>query len=79
MSDQKMFIVRLYDGMDNCWTDVSEPLAEAEAKQVWLEKTENGTRATKYDDIDYYRIFPADTTMVNSERGNRELGIETIR
>lgn len=76
---EKLFVVRLYDGMDNCWMDVSEPLPKIEADQVWLEKTDNGTRATHYDDIDYYRVCPADTKMVHSVVGNAELKIKTIR
>lgn len=56
--------MRLYDGFDNAWCDVSGPLSREEADKVWLEKTKNGTEKTKYDDIDYYRVFPADTVML---------------
>lgn len=74
-----MKIVRHYDGFDNCWTDVTGPVPEEEAVDIWLDKTENGTKNTSYDDIDYFKIFDAGTTMVNSEKGNAELGIDTIR
>lgn len=76
---ETLFIVRHYDGFDNCWTDVSKPLPKIEADEIWLQKTDNGTRATKYGDIDYYKVFPADVKMVNSEEGNAELGVTTIR
>lgn len=74
-----LYIVRHYDGMDNCWTDVSKPLPKIEADQVWLDKTDGGTRATHYNDIDYYRVFPAGTGMVHSEEGNAHFGIKTVR
>src|SRR5271169_1111893 len=60
------FIVRLYDGMDNQWIDVSDSLPYDEANKIWLDKTANGTRQISFDEIDYYNIFPADTEMVFS-------------
>jgi len=63
----ELFVVRLYDGMDNQWLDVSEPLIREEAEKVWREKTENGTKNTTFDDIDYYAIYPADTKMLFSD------------
>ena len=62
------YIVRLYDGFDYEWIDVSEPVTYREAERLWNEKTDNGTKKTKYDDIDYYKIFPADTTMTHRPR-----------
>ena len=59
----KQYIVRLYDGFDNLWIDVSGPLSQDEALKKWNEETDNGRRATQFGDIDYYRIFPADTEM----------------
>lgn len=59
-----LFVVRLYDGFDNEWMDVTEPVEYREAKEVWLEKTEQGTEKTCFDDIDYYDIYPADTKML---------------
>jgi len=64
---KELFIVRLYDGFDNQWIDVSEPLTKAEAQKVWDKKTGNGSKNTSYNDIDYYRIFPADTKMLFSD------------
>lgn len=63
---QKLFIVRLYDGFDNEWMDVSSPLTKEEADKVWADKTCNGTKNTRYEHIDYYRVFPADTKMLYS-------------
>ena len=58
------YIVRLYDGFDNIWMDISEPIPYSEAQKIWNEHTKDGTENTKYDDIDYYKIFPADTIML---------------
>ncbi len=59
------FTVRVWDGMDGCWTDVAEATAViAEiALATWMDKTSLGTVHVSFDEIDYYRIFPADTAM----------------
>jgi len=64
MGTSNLFIVRFYDGFDNVWMDVSDPMTEEQAREVWNKKTKNGTERTKYADIDYYRIFPANTSML---------------
>lgn len=61
-----LFIVRHFDGFDNCWMDVSEAVEREEADRIWNDKTEGGTKNTSYNDIDYYKVFPADTRMVFS-------------
>lgn len=72
-----LFIVRLYDGFDNEWMDVSDPVTRTEAEEILAEKTGNGTKNTGFRDIDYYRIFPADTKMRFSEgRGEEAIGRE---
>jgi hypothetical protein len=72
LDDDGEFVVRVWDGMDGCWCDVSdEPLTKTAAIQMWMEKTENGTKAISFDDIDYYKIFPYETTMMYS--GNNEM------
>lgn len=40
MKMDSLFIVRLYDGMDNQWIDVSGPLPYDEANKIWREKTD---------------------------------------
>ena len=72
MSD--LFVVRLYDGFDNLWIDVSKPVPRDEAERILAEKTDNGTRKTSFSDIDYYRIFEADTTMFFSDQGYADRG-----
>lgn len=62
-----LFIVRLYDGMDNQWIDVSSPAPYFEAEAVWKLKTNAGTTNASFDDIDYYKIFPADTKMLYAD------------
>ena len=66
MKKDKLFIVRLYDGFDHIWIDVSKPVEKSEADRIWNEETLNGTKNTKYEDIDYYCIFPANTKMLYS-------------
>jgi hypothetical protein len=68
MGIENFFVVRLYDGFDNKWMDVSEPVTEKEAQEIWNEKTGNGSRNTSFDDIDYYCIFPANTEMLFANR-----------
>ena len=76
MSDisNKMYVVRLYDGFDNEWMDISKELPYEEARKVWLEKTNGGKERTNFNGIDYYHIFPADTAMRFSEKGKRQRG-----
>ena len=70
---EEKFIVRLYDGFDNEWIDVSSPVSKEEAQKIWNEKTKNGTQKTKYEDIDYYAIFPADSVMHFSSQEGRKV------
>jgi len=68
------FMVRVWDGMDGCWTDCSdEPVDAVTALTYWAEKTSDGTKATSFNDIDYYRIFPGDTRVIWSGREGREM------
>ena len=60
---EELFVVRLYDGFDNDWMDVSKSLPYKEAFEIWNKKTKDGTKNTNFGDIDYYKIFPADTVM----------------
>jgi hypothetical protein len=62
----KLFVVRLYDGFDNQWIDVSKKVTRDKAQEIWNEKTKNGTEKTSFGDIDYFKIFPADTRMLYS-------------
>jgi len=67
----KKYIVRLYDGFDNEWIDITKPISKQEAQKVWNKLTENGTKKICYDDIDYFKIFPADKLMLFSEQSGR--------
>jgi len=62
---KQLFVVRLYDGFDNVWIDVTEIVSKEEAEKQWNIRTENGTKNIKFSDIDYYKIFPSNTIMVN--------------
>lgn len=63
-TDQPLFVVRLYDGFDNEWMDISGNVPREEAERILSDNTDGGIRNTTFDDIDYYRIFPADTKMI---------------
>lgn len=60
------YAVRLWDGMDGCWCDVGTNLDLEVALKMWLIRTKQGTKNIRFDEIDYYRIFPADTSMMYS-------------
>ena len=60
----KLFVVRLFDGFDNIWIDVTESVSREEAERIWNDRTKNGTKNINFDEIDYYKIFEADTKMV---------------
>ncbi len=57
------YIVRHWDGMDGCWTDVTGDIAREEALRAWADRTDGGTHHVAYNEIDYYRIFPGGTRM----------------
>jgi hypothetical protein len=63
-----LYIVRLYDYFDNMWIDVSSPLSQKDAQDLWNQKTDNGTKKCKIEHCDYYAIFPADTVMLFSSK-----------
>jgi len=62
-SETGLYIVRVYDGFDNCWTDITGAIPWEEAVAVWKQNTADGTKSTAYRDIDYFDIFPSDTVM----------------
>lgn len=64
------FTLRVWDGMDGCWCDC-ETGDKITVLTHWAERTRNGTEKTKFADIDYYAIFPADTRMLWS--GDNEM------
>lgn len=59
----EILVVRHWDGMDGCWTDVTGEVSRAEALHFWAGATDGGVRQISYDEIDYYRIFPSGTRM----------------
>ena len=67
VSDEKLYVVRCYEGFEEIWFDVSKPVSKAEADCIWGKLTENGTLEYQYDGINnYYKVFPADTRMFHS-------------
>ena len=61
----KKFTVRVFDMFDG-WCDRFDGInvSAEEAMKIWLHRTLDGTKNTKYADGDYYDVFPADTRMV---------------
>lgn len=71
LSSTGFYIVRFYDVCDG-WIDLTGSLPHEEAQKLWLEYTKNGTEHTCYDHMEYYRIFPDNTQMLQSaERRGR--------
>lgn len=70
-----LYVVRLWDGFDGEWMDISEPLPQAEAEKLCGDENEKrtgpgaGKREGHYSEIDYYAVFPADTVMRFSDKG----------
>jgi hypothetical protein len=67
------YVVRVWDGMDGCWTDCTGEVGRDAALRVWAERTDGGTRCVAYAEIDYYRIFPGGTRMNSDGSEGREL------
>lgn len=64
MCETDLFVVRLWDGFDYIWIDVSKPLPRDEAQEIWNEKTDGGSERASFKDTAYYKVFPADTRML---------------
>lgn len=77
LTTSKSFTLRVWDGMDGVWCDVVSNVDLAFALREWCKQTENGTKHTKYDDIDYYKIFPANTHMLFSGGFTMRDGMES--
>lgn len=66
LSEEEKYVVRQYDWFDHLWFDIKSDILKKEAIKIWDEYTKNGTRNTRYEDGDYYAIFPANTRMIRS-------------
>ncbi len=58
------YTLRVWDGMDGCWSDVLANATAADALAKWCSLTKDGTKQVSFNEIDYYRIFPANTRML---------------
>jgi hypothetical protein len=67
------YIVRVWDGMDGCWSDCTGDVGRDEALRYWAEKTDGGAHHVSYSEIDYYRIFPGGTRMMWDGSEGREM------
>jgi hypothetical protein len=67
------YVLRSWDGMDGCWTDVTGDVDREKALRCWAECTDGGTRRVSYDEIDYYRIFPGGTRMIWDGSDGKEM------
>jgi hypothetical protein len=66
-TENGLFIVRHWDGMDGEWMDITEPVSFELALLEWFERTDGGKKFTSHKHLDYYRIFPSDTRMLFSD------------
>jgi hypothetical protein len=71
--EHESYVVRVWDGMDSCWTDCTGAVDRDEALRTWAARTDGGARAVSYDEIDYYRIFPGNTRMLWDGSEGREM------
>ena len=69
----KIYVVRLWDGMDGCWTDCTAGVGQEEALRYWAERTDGGARHISFTEIDYYKIFPASSSMKWDGSEGREM------
>jgi hypothetical protein len=67
------YVVRLWDGMDGCWTDCTTEVSRDKALQHWAEKAGGGTHHVSYSEIDYFLIFPGGTRMQWDGTEGREM------
>jgi hypothetical protein len=67
------YVVRVWDGMDGCWTDCTRAVGRDEALRVWADRTDGGAHRVAYAEIDYYRIFPGGTRMQWDGTEGREM------
>jgi hypothetical protein len=63
----------VWDGMDGCWTNCTGEVSRDEALRTWAKETDGGTQRVKFDEIDYYRIFPGGTRMAWDGSEGREM------
>jgi hypothetical protein len=64
LTKYETFVVRVWDGMDGCWTDCTGEVSRDEALRVWAKHTDGGKHHVSYSEIDYYRIFPGGSQML---------------
>ena len=67
------YVVRVWDGMDGCWTNCTGEVGRDEALRYWASRTDVGTHHASYSEIDYYRIFSAGTHMLFDGSEGREM------
>ena len=67
------YIVRLWDGMDGCWTDCTGEVSCDEALRYWALRTAGGSRNVAYGEIDYYSLFPGGSRMQWDGSEGREM------
>lgn len=67
------YVVRVWDGMDGCWTNCTGEVDRDAALRYWAERTNGGTHHITYAEIDYYRIFPGGTRMTWNGSEGREM------
>ena len=72
-TETQRYVVRVWDGMDGCWTDCTSDVGRDEALRYWAARTDAGMHHASYSEIDYYRIFPAGTHMLFDGSQGREM------
>lgn len=63
LTNKGLWQLRHWDGMDGTWIDIGGAQTPHEALKEWFRRTDGGDKNISFNEIDYYRIFPAATTM----------------
>lgn len=58
--------------MYKVWLAITESLPYNEALAVWNERTDNGTKRTTFQDIDYYRILEDEFSIRSVEQALKQ-------
>lgn len=66
VSGEKLWQVRRYDRLCGYWVNITDAVSHKAALEVFNFQTDNGTKNAKYEDGQYYVVFPADTKMLHS-------------
>lgn len=64
MCNQRLMVVRLWDGIGCRWVNFTDPLPPTQAWEIYNKQTDGGTKnCNRWDHIDYYEVVPAEKVL----------------